>query len=535
MKNQIHVIPKPVKIESNSNSFLLTNDTKIVFTKDIEPLGECLILLLKSATNYSLQKKKVENGKDIKTENNAICLSLNDSYKKMGPEGYFLEVTEDKISISSISANGVFYGIQTLRQLLPPEIESQIKSDNIIWQVPCVKITDYPKFLWRGFMLDESRHFFGSEIVKKLLDLMALLKMNKFHWGLTNDQGWRIEIKKYPKLTEIGSVRQASQIGGFASPFRKRDPHGGFYTQQEIKEIIEYAKQRFIQIIPEIDMPGHISSAIAAYPELSCREERIDVPYTFGIKKDILCVGKEKVFDFAKDVLREVIELFPSDIIHIGGDEVPKSRWKNCPKCQRRIRDEGLANEQELQVYFTNRIIKFLDEHGKTAIGWNEFLGDNLLETAIGQYWMKDFDAVMQHLRRGRKFIMSKFAKTYLDYNHGVTSLKTVYNYNPIPKNLEADYHENILGIEAPLWTEWVASKNHLERLTFPRLIAIAEANWTMKDKKSFEEFKIRLASFLKRLDFLDVHYAPLWIADPNIFVKLIGYISFFLGTFDIF
>ncbi|MFW9874080.1 MAG: beta-N-acetylhexosaminidase [Candidatus Thorarchaeota archaeon] len=499
------IIPEPVYLIFSDREFTLTENTIIQSNQKLLNISDHLKNFLFPPTGFNLSIKKVEN---ITTNDNTINLILINKNNQLGSDGYRLKITPHRINISARKPAGVFYGIQTLRQLLPLEIESKIGVENIKWKLPCLKIEDYPRFPWRGYMLDEARHFHGKEIVKKLLDLMALFKLNIFHWHLTDDQGWRIEIKKYPKLIEIGSKRNESQIGDFSNNKKNGIPHSGYYLQEEIKEIITYAKNRFITIIPEIDMPGHTRAAIASYPNLSCRGFSLRVSPHWGIHRDIICIGKEEVFEFIKGVLDEIAELFSSDIIHIGGDEVPKNRWKECERCQSRIEKEGLKNEEDLQVYFTNRITAFINSKGKRTMGWNEILDENLKEDIICQYWLRGKEKVFRHLQNNGKVINSDFKFTYLDHSYSFTPLKLAYGFEPIPKKLKNQYHENVLGLEALMWGEFIPNLKRLEWQTFPRLIAFSEIGWTPKDKKDFRSFQIRLDNLLKRLDFMGINYA---------------------------
>ena len=498
----ISIIPKPIKVDIKLNHFTLTKNTAILTDPDLLKQAEFLKNLIAPSTGFELVIKDLSK-KD--GDNNIIILNLEEKEKTSHPEGYKLEVSQEKIEILGSTPQGVFYGIQTLRQLLPVEIESLSKV-NREWSVPCVNIEDYPRFSWRGFMLDESRHFFGKETVKKMLDLMVSLKFNIFHWHLTDDQGWRIEIKKYPRLIEIGSKRAGTRITR-----KKLDgiPVLGYYSQDEIKEIIEYASERFITINPEIDVPGHVTSVLASYPELSCTGGPFEVSTHFGIHREILCAGKEKTFEFVQDILKEVMELFPSNIIHTGGDEVPKKRWIHCPDCQARINKEGLYSEEELQVYFTNRIAKYLESHGRRLMGWNEILNDGLVDNAICHYWNFKFDEVIKNARRGRNIVMSEIKAVYLNYPYSALPLIRTYEYDPIPDDLESKFHENILGLEACVWTEYVKDDKNLEYKAFPRLIAVAETGWTLKNNKNYQSFLARLNEFIPRLSFHDVNYPP--------------------------
>ena len=516
----VSLVPYPVKLIENPGNFSLTKNTIIEAEERLHTIAMYLKNLLKTATGFDLQVEGIYDGDKA---SNTIILRINNTLNDLVTEGYFLKVEQERIIIEGVEPVGIFYGVQSLRQLLPVKIESTTIVNDIEWSVPCVEIEDYPRFQWRGFMLDVGRHFFDKVVVKKMLDLMALHKMNIFHWHLTEDQGWRIEIKKYPKLTEIGSKRKQTQMGGLLSKKYDGKPHGGYYMQEEIKEIVSYARERYIKVVPEIDMPGHIKSALAAYPELSCTGGPFEVSTKFGIRKDVLCAGKESVFTFAEDVLSEVLEIFPSEIIHIGGDEVPKKNWENCEDCQVRIKNEGLADEKELQVYFTNRIAKYLASRGRTAMGWNQILNKQLKENVIGQYWMFHKKEVIDHLKRGRKMVMSSFFHTYLDYSYIMTPLRKSYLYDPIPKQLEKDKHDNVLGIETPLWTEWVESLKRFGWQIFPRFSAIAETGWTQKERKSFKSFKKRLDNVLLRLDLLGLYHAQKKEFNPRYLKRFIG------------
>ncbi|MFX1251769.1 MAG: beta-N-acetylhexosaminidase [Promethearchaeota archaeon] len=521
-KGSILIIPEPVKLTITSGEFILNKSTTIQIDLELKKVGQYLKGLLSTSTGFENQINIMGSQN---YQENAIILQIDSELDALGEEGYNLEVAPEKIMLSAPKSAGIFYGVQTLRQLLPPEIETSTLVDQIEWTVPCVKIKDYPRFSWRGFMLDEGRHFLGKEAVKRMLDLLALHKMNVFHWHLTEDQGWRIEIKRYPRLVEVGSKRKETQIGGFLSKKREPTPHSGYYTQEDIKEIVSYAAERFIKIIPEIDMPGHSMAALAAYPELSCAEGPFEVQTTFGIKKEVFCPGKEQLFTFLQNVLNEVMELFPSEIIHIGGDEVPKDRWRECGDCQTRIEKEGLKDEHELQTYFTNRIAFYLSAHGHKLMGWNEVLDDNLVDNAIAQHWLRGKNKVFAHLRKGRKFVMSRFFYCYLDYNYYLTPLRKAYAFEPIPKKLEKEYHQNVLGLEAPCWTEWIPNVNRLDWQVFPRLTAHAETGWTEKGKKDYRSFKKRLEHFFRRLDHLGVQYARKEEIDPSL-IKRISKIS---------
>lgn len=441
----------------------------------------------------------------------------------LAAEAYQLKILpEHHIEIISADSQGVFYALQTLLQIILAVYETGIQEISL----PCVYIIDQPRFAWRGFMLDEARHFQGMQTVKELLDWMAYFKLNVFHWHLTEDQGWRIEIKQYPKLIEVGASRPASQISGFLGKQLNDIPHSGFYTQDEIKEIVSFAAERHIQIVPEIEMPGHAQAALAAYPELGCTGGPYQVSPRWGIHSDIMCPGKPGTTTFLQNVLTEVLDLFPGGFIHTGGDEAPKTRWKNCPDCQQLARESNVARINDLQTILTNRISQFLGLHGKTLIGWNEMLTEGLAPDPVVQYWVGHEKTLLKHIRSGRKAILSNFAAYYLDYGYAHSSLDKVYQYEPVFKELEPEYHHNILGIETPLWTEFVPNRARLDWQIFPRLLAVAETAWLDPRKKDLTSFHQRLPAILKQLDAKNVGYALFEDANPPLYKRLLGSLS---------
>ncbi|TKJ27663.1 MAG: beta-N-acetylhexosaminidase [Promethearchaeota archaeon Loki_b31] len=510
-QKELNIIPEPVNISSKEGAFTLNEKTLILTDLKLKAIAEQLKQILLSTLGLNLV---IKEGSQTKETNNIIILKTVKNEKQLNHEGYTLIVSQKRIEILAPTPNGIFYGIQTMRQLIPLKIIGT-KNIGLKLSIPCVVIEDYPRFQCRGFMLDVARHFFEKDEIKKVLDFMALLKLNKFHFHLTDDQGWRVEIKKYPLLTEIGSKREGTIASQRSFRSNKKNkvpldgiPVSGYYTQQDLRELIQYATERFITIIPELDFPGHTTAALAAYPELSCTGGPFKVSTRFGIHKEVLCIGKEKVFEFTQNVLNEIIEIFPSSIIHIGGDEAPKKRWKKCLDCQARIKDESLGSVENLQVYFTNRIADYLGSKGRQVIGWNEILNDKLNENAICHYWTMNLKQVLEHARLGRKVVMSEMSAVYLNYPYKIIPLERAYNYEPIPNELEAKYHDKILGIEACLWTEFVKNKKNLEWQAFPRLIAVAETGWTPKNKKNFKSFQKRLEKFNKWLDLFKVNYA---------------------------
>ena len=513
----VNVIPRPLHVAVNGGSFQLTPETRILASTGAEQVGEYLQDRLKPSTGYPLPLHPLPYEM---TSLEGIYLKLDLSGEQLGKEGYRLEVSPERVVISASDPAGLFYGVQTLRQLLPPQIEQREVVADVSWEAPCVVITDRPRFGWRGMHLDVGRHMFPVEFVKKYIDLMALHKMNTFHWHLTEDQGWRIEIKKYPRLTEVGSRRAATPI---PSDRRKLDgkPYGGYYTQEEVKEVVAYARERFITVVPEIEMPGHSVAALAAYPELGCTGGPYEVRQYWGIAKDVYCAGNEKVYAFLEDVLTEVMELFPSEFIHIGGDECPKDRWEECEKCQAMIEKQGLEDEHELQSYFVTRIEKFLNSHGRRMIGWDEILEGGLAPNAAVMSW-RGMEGGIEAASMGHDVVMSPTSHCYFDYYQsqnreeeppaigGFLPLETVYDFEPVPGGLAEDKTHHILGAQGNLWTEYIPTADQAEYMAFPRACALAEVVWTPPGLHSYEGFLERLPALLEHLDGLDVNYRPL-------------------------
>lgn len=426
-----------------------------------------------------------------------------------GPEGYAIKIEKNGILLSASTEKGLYYGEQTLFQL-----QKQFKD-----KLPCMEIFDKPKFSYRGYMLDCARHFFSPEEIKKQLDILSLLKINTFHWHLTDDQGWRIQIDKYPLLTEIGSKRK--QTRGDGKEIK------GFYTKQQIRDIISYAGERYIDIIPEIDIPGHFKAAISAYPQISCREKKVEVGECFGISADIACVGKDLTYQFCCDILNEVIELFPCEYIHLGGDEALKLYWIDCKDCQQKIKENSLKNEEELQGYFMSKMVQYANSKGKKVINWNDgMLGDNIEGDVLVQYWKESEECkkvVEKQIKKGRKIIYSPFYSFYLDYPCGMTPLKKTYNY----KNIVDE--KNIFGLESPLWTEFVDSQEKLEFMTYPRVMALAERAWS--EKADYQGFLQRIEFFNKILEEKSINYNK--NPNPNIIKGKMDVIRFFVNAYD--
>ncbi len=512
MAQNVKVIPQPLEVEKGDGHFIITSETKIVTDAVNRANAIYLQKMLEPAFNHELElTSKGTKGLVLKLDEN-----LTD---ELGSEGYLLEVGKKAIKITGSNRAGVFYGIQTLRQLLPLDLnEAQGELS-----LSSVKIKDKPRFSWRAFMLDEARYFKGMDQVKKILDQMALLKMNLFHWHLTDDQGWRIEIKKYPKLTSIGSTRKDSQIGGWNSKERSGKAHSGFYTQEQIKEIIAYATERHINIVPEIEMPGHASAAIAAYPWLGTIGELKETPVVFGKLPDSYNVADPKVYAFIEDVLSEVMALFPGKTIHIGGDEVKFDAWKESEEVQAFMKKKDLATPADLQIYFTNKVSNFMDKKGHRMMGWNEILGGNVHEwqkandvevkeklatSAIIHFWKGKLDLIHEALNKGYDIVNSYHMYTYLDYSYQYIAIEKAYAFDPIPEGLDEKYHAKVLGSGCQMWSEWIPEVSDMDRMIFPRLAAYAEVGWTAKERKEFPVFRTNLKTMLERWKLEGIGYA---------------------------
>ena len=399
-----------------------------------------------------------------------------------GAESYILKITEKSITLASPTDEGLFRGWQTLKQLafLSPD-----------GRLACCRIEDSPRYRYRGFMLDSARHMPSVKQIKKMIDAAVLFKFNVFHWHISDDQGFRFESKKYPLLNEIGSYRKSSDFG----KKHVKERYGGFYTREEMSDIVKYCRDRFITVIPEIDMPGHVSSLIASYPYLSCEEKHIDVVTKQGIFSDILCAGKVTTYSFIKDLLDEVCEVFDGEYIHIGGDEAPKTKWRRCPYCRAKIAKEGLKNEEELQGFFVNEIAGYLKSKGKKVICWNESLKSGLADGEItAQMWMDRDELCIKHANSGGDVIISDFYHYYLDYPYGMTPLDKVYNYKIESNKLNAVGRGHIIGVETPLWSEYIDNDKQMEFMFFPRMTAVAEAGWTEESNRDCADYKLRLS-----------------------------------------
>lgn len=508
------VIPLPQEItKSEGEAFTLNNSTKIVYPKgsDIQKqTAEFLSEYIKLSTGINLKVS------DEAQADNAIVLQAN--YKSEKTESYNLTVNSKQIVINGSDDAGTFYGVQTLRKSMPADATK----NTVVF--PAIDIKDYPRFEYRGMMLDVSRHFFPAEFIKTYIDILALHNINRFHWHITDDQGWRIEIKKHPELTKIGSQRDETVIGRNSGEFDGK-PHGGFYTQEEIKDIVAYAQKKFITIIPEVDLPGHMLAALATYPNLGCTGGPYKVSGEWGVFDDVLCAGNDSVYTFLEDVYSEVIELFPSTYIHIGGDECPKVRWKTCPKCQARIKALGLkadpkhSAEDKLQSYVISRIEKFLNSKGRQIIGWDEILEGGLAPNATVMSW-RGMEGGIAAAKEKHNAIMTPNSHLYFDAYQtrdiqdeplaigGFTPIEKVYAFEPIPSELNADEQKYITGTQANLWVEYILDTKHVEYMVLPRMAALAEVQWTEPAKKDFNSFLPRLNKFLKIYDRLGYNYA---------------------------
>ncbi len=500
------LIPYPKSVKEDPGTFILDGST-IITVNDSSIISDAEIFndYLKNIFGFTL---KIE----FKSFHKDDCISLiKESEDNENADSYYLTSSANMVIIKGKDA-GVFYGLQTLIQLFPTEISGSIK-------IPSSAIYDEPRYQWRGMHLDVSRHFFSKEFIKKYIDYLALYKMNMFHWHLTDDQGWRIEIKKYPKLTETGAWRNATLKGHWSVFPHEFDSirYGGYYTQVDIKEIVEYASKRHVTIVPEIEMPGHSMAALASYPELSCSNGPFEVATEWGVEDNVLC-PKEETFKFLEDVLSEVIELFPGKYIHIGGDEVPKDSWKLSKYCQDLMKLEGLKDENELQSYFIKRIESFLNSKGKTMIGWDEILEGGLAPNAAVMSW-RGVDGGIEAARQNHDVVMTPGRFCYFDHYQGnpkfeplaiggYTTVDQVYSYEPTPDSLTPEQQKHILGAQGNVWTEYIPDEKHVEYMVFPRICALSEVLWSPKEKRNYDDFQSRLLEHFKLLDKLGVNYS---------------------------
>lgn len=491
--DNLPLIPYPQELEVSRQFFELNANT----TLHTAPVFKTELYDLKNTISKRLtQPLKVSD--KVCEANNFLCLkklSPTDE-KPANPEYFELTITEQGITLSAYTNQGLQHGIQTLYQLFVNDFHK--KQNRKQWFLPCLTIKDYPQFSHRGLLLDVCRHFYDKDVIKKYIDVLAFYKMNVLHLHLTEDQGWRIPIDKYPKLTEIGAWRLDSH----------NIKYGGYYSKDELIEIVQYAEKRHITIIPEIEMPGHAQAALAAYPQFSCTGGPIEVVNDWGVFKEIYCAGNDSTYLFIEDILNEVMEIFPSEYIHIGGDEAPKYRWKHCSKCQHKMKEEGLKDEHELQSYFIKRIEKILAINNRKLIGWDEILEGGLTQNATVQSW-RGMDGGKIAAESGHKAIMSPTSHCYLDYDLKSIDLKKIYSFDPIPANLAEKAKSNIIGGECNMWTEHVENEKELDRKVFPRMIGLAEVLWTYPKNRKFEEFYLRLQQHYPILDEMKINYGP--------------------------
>jgi len=537
------IVPLPSQLVSRTGELRLDSHTRIILSgtdgATIRPIADLLAVPLRSATGLPLS---IESSSSADTATNAIVLRLDATTTGANAkdESYRLNVSDRQALLAAATPAGLINSIQTLRQLLPPALERGVRATSpwgangaqsvtlaatsapVQWTIPAVAIEDAPRFRYRGILLDVGRYYFPPEFLKKLVDMMALYKFNALQLHLTDDQGWRIEIKKYPRLTEIGAWRRETMVGQNAVPYvGDKKPHGGFYTQDQIRDLVAYAAARNVTIVPEIEMPGHAGAALAAYPDLSCTGGPFEVSTVWGVHEDIFCPS-EHTFTFLEDVLTEVMQLFPSEYIHVGGDEVPKTRWKASPVAQEVIRREGLKNEEELQSYFIKRMERFLNAHGRKLIGWDEILEGGIAPEATVMSW-RGIQGGIAAAQQGHDVIMTPTNYAYLDQYQGdpeteplaiggYLPLDSAYAWEPVPSALTSAQSTHVLGAQGNLWSEYVPTSTHAEYMLFPRMLAMSEVFWSPKEKRNWSSFLARVPAQLARLDALDVNYR---VPDP--------------------
>lgn len=553
------IVPYPARLIPQPGSFALDEETRVRVRGQLgEAEGAVLrwVEAVRRASGFPLRleiderEKGVDRGppvgglssrpSPVRAERGTIHITLEPAVSP-DPEGYKLSVTPATIRLSAGEPAGLFYGLQTLRQLLPPEVERGFREAEPTppagrstpagssteagqsmagWSVPAIEIEDAPRFPYRGMHLDVGRHFFGVSFIKKYLDLMATYKMNRFHWHLTEDQGWRLAIRRYPRLTEVGAWREETVVGKNRDPYvGDGTPHGGFYTQEEVREVVEYARARFITVIPEIEMPGHSRAALAAYPELACTPGPFQVATRWGVFEDVFCPS-ERTLRFLEDVLEEVVELFPGPYVHVGGDEVPKARWRESEVAQGVIAREGLGGEEELQGWFLRRIERFLQARERRLIGWDEILEGGLPEEAVVMSW-RGVKGGIEAAKRGHDVIMTPTRYVYFDFYQadpaneplaigGHTPLERVYAFEPVPEELTAAEARHVLGAQGNVWTEYMKTPEHVEYMVLPRMLALSEVVWSPAAARNWSAFVARLPAQLRRLKAYGANYRPL-------------------------
>lgn len=491
----VNVIPKPAKVVFSPGGFRLTEETQILFQADspaAKPVAEFLAEKLRGlfgARRFPRALALVNGSED------SIVLAIERTAVELGDEGYDLLIEPNRVLLRARNAAGLFYGAQTLHQLLQAQFEA---TGPAILSLPCGHITDQPRFKWRGLLIDCSRTFQTMACLKRYIDLLAFHKMNVLHLHLTDDQGWRMEIQSHPELTLFGSQFE-----------EKYHDSGGYYTQNDLRELIAYATERHVLVVPEIEMPGHCLAALKAHPELSCAGGPFEIyPFFKGppIQENVFCAGNDRVFDLLEEVLAEVVEVFPSPFVHIGGDEVPKVNWRKCPKCQARLKAEGLKNEDELQSYFIRRMAKFLAGRNRRLIGWDEIMDGGLAEGAAVMSW-RGMEAGIEAIRGGHDVVFSPTSHCYFDYGYSHISLEKTYSFEPMLEGLSPEQTPHILGVQANMWTHLARSDDAVDEQVFPRLAALAEVGWSPRGGRDWRDFSERMQTHYERLDRLGVKY----------------------------
>ena len=510
------LVPAPAKAEMSEGVFRLQPQTQIVVDPPSEATGQYLADRLRKSAGLRLNLVSTQR---LRPARGAVVLTTQAAKGSLGPEGYELTVTPLAVVIRAPAQAGLFYGVQTLLQLLPPEVFAAQPGAARAWTVPCVQIEDQPRFKWRGLLFDVARHFFTKDEVKQLLEVMASQKLNTLQLHLTDDQGWRVEIQKYPRLMEVSAWRAEAGFGldpKASTAYGAGGRYGGYYTRADLRDLVTYAAARHITVVPEIEMPGHATAALAAYPELSCSGAPCTPASKGGVFHGIYCAGKDESFEFLQNVLAEVAPLFPGKYLHIGGDEVPKANWKNCPRCQARMKQEGLKDEHELQSYFVRRVEKMVNAQGKTLIGWSEIREGGLAQNAVVMDWI---GGAVEAASAGHDVIMTPTKFCYLDYYQstnktaepkaigGYLPLSQVYAFEPIPEKLGAKDQGRILGGQGNLWTEYIPNFKHAQYMLFPRLCALAEVTWSPAAARNYADFLRRLPGQFQRLEQAGVNY----------------------------
>lgn len=510
--SEYSILPQPDKIEYVWGEYSFGFDLSVVYPIELVKESQLIKEWLTTdfVINPVLRQKKDEGHRGN------INLVLDSNILPNQKEGYILDINNEGITIKANSKAGIIYGAQSLRQII------QERDGRFVVQNGT--ITDYPAFSWRAFMLDDARNFLGKEVVKNMLDEMVALKMNTFHWHLVDDQGWRIEIKKYPKLTEVGAFRDSTEINHFHSEIYDGKPHGGFYTQEEIKEIIKYASDRNIQIVPEIEMPGHASASIAAYPWLGVSGKKISVPCYYGVMYDVYDVSNPRVRTFLQDILEEVFALFPSPVIHIGGDEVRYNQWTESKRVSEYMKQNNLKTPAELQVHFTNQMSNWISGKGKKMMGWNEITGETVHdyqtgnEASIGNelspetivhFWKGDPSLINKTINKGYNIVNSYHVYTYLDYDYNSIPLSKSYSFNPIPEGIDKEKEKQVLGLGCQMWCEFIQDEKSMNKKVFPRIAAYAETGWTKNENKNYSRFKNSLEFFLNKWKKKGIEFGP--------------------------